>query len=98
MACQQSGGGARMASTFGGVLSLSNRSIWANNFTDVEVTIGKSEIHLGTKIINQNLQNEIAVSPMDLTLKVVNVFLPKRLYFCRTICVRSRTYLAMSAV
>jgi hypothetical protein len=27
---------------------------------------------------------------------VVNVFLPKRNYFCRTICGRARTYLAMS--
>jgi hypothetical protein len=27
---------------------------------------------------------------------VVNVFLPKRSYFCRTICGRARTYLAMS--
>lgn len=75
LACQQSGGGARMASTFGGVLSLSNRSIWVNNFTDVEVMIGKSEIHLDKKIINQNLQNEIAVSPMDLTLKKAKVTL-----------------------
>jgi hypothetical protein len=27
---------------------------------------------------------------------VVNIFLPKRSYFCRTICGRARTYLAMS--
>jgi hypothetical protein len=75
LACQQSGGGARMASTFAGVMSLSNRSIWLNNFTHVEQMIGMTQIRIGKEIIHTNLQNEIAASPMDLTLNKAKVTL-----------------------
>jgi hypothetical protein len=47
LACQMPGGSARMASTFGGLMSLSRRSIWLDNFTDVEQEIGKAQIALG---------------------------------------------------
>jgi hypothetical protein len=65
LACQQSGGGARMASTFGGVLSISKRSIWIKCFTQVEEMIAKSQIVLGRRIIAENLSKEIALSPMN---------------------------------
>jgi hypothetical protein len=68
--CQQSGSGAQMASTFKGLMSLLNCSIWNNNFKDVEQMIGKAQICL-----DQNLQNQIAVSPMDLTLNRAKVML-----------------------
>jgi hypothetical protein len=66
LACQMPGGSARMASTFGGLMSLSRRSIWLDNFTDVEQEIGNAQIALGKNIIKENLQEEIALSPMDL--------------------------------
>jgi hypothetical protein len=49
LACQLLGGGARLASTFGRLvlMSLSRRSIWLDNFTDVEQEIGKAQIALG---------------------------------------------------
>jgi hypothetical protein len=75
LACQMSGGGARMASTFGGLMSLSRRSIWLDNFTDVEQEIGKAQIALGKKIIKENLQEEISLSPMDLELNKAKVTL-----------------------
>jgi hypothetical protein len=75
LACQQSSGGSRMASTFAGLMSLSNRSVWNNHFTEVEILIGKAQIRLGNFFIKQNLQNEIAVSPMDLTLNRAKVTL-----------------------
>jgi hypothetical protein len=75
LTCQMSGGGARMASTFGGLMSLSRRSIWLDNFTDVEQEIGKAQIALGKKIIKENLQEEISLSPMDLELNKAKVTL-----------------------
>jgi hypothetical protein len=75
LACQMSGDGARMASTFGGLMSLSRRSIWLDNFTDVEQEIGKAQIALGKKIIKENLQEEISLSPMDLELNKAKVTL-----------------------
>jgi hypothetical protein len=68
LACQQSGGGARMASTFGCLMSVSNRSIWNRCFTKVEELIGKAQIILGEKIMKENLEMEINASPMDATL------------------------------
>jgi hypothetical protein len=68
LACQQSGGGARTASTFSGLMSLSSRSIWATTFTEVEELIGIAQIRLGKKIIAKNLEDEIAVSPMNHTI------------------------------
>jgi hypothetical protein len=53
-----------MTSTFGGLTSLSRRSIWLDNFSEVEQMIGKTQIRLGKKIISSNLQEEIALSPM----------------------------------
>jgi hypothetical protein len=50
LACQLSGGGGRMASTFGGLTLLSRRSIWLDNFSDVEQMIGKTQICLGKKL------------------------------------------------
>jgi hypothetical protein len=47
LACEQSGGGARMASTFGGLLSISKRLIWMVSFTIVEELLGKFQIWLG---------------------------------------------------
>jgi hypothetical protein len=64
-----------MASTFGGLMLLSNGSIWNNHFTEVEILIGKAQIRLGNFFIKHNLQNEIAVSPMDLTLNRAKVTL-----------------------
>jgi hypothetical protein len=69
LACQQSGCGARMASTFCGLLSISKRSIWMMCFTIVEELIGKFQIWLGKNIIVENLKNEIALSPMNNELK-----------------------------
>jgi hypothetical protein len=69
LACQQSGGGARMASTFGGLLSISKRSIWMVCSTIVEELLGKFQIWLGKNIIAENLKNEIALSPMNDELK-----------------------------
>ncbi len=54
-----------MASTFGGLMSLSRRNIWLQNFTRVEQMIGKDEIGLGKDIINENLQAEIDASPIN---------------------------------
>jgi hypothetical protein len=47
LACQLLGGGARMASTFGRLMSLSRCSIWLVIFTDIEQEIGKAQIALG---------------------------------------------------
>jgi hypothetical protein len=68
LACQMSGGGARMASTIGGCLSISTRSIWINNFSKVEQLIGKVQVRLGKQILEENMLDEIAASPMDLVL------------------------------
>ena len=65
LACQQSGGGARMATTFGGLLLVSRRSIWMECFSKVEQLIGKFQIALGKKIVAKNLRDEIALSPMN---------------------------------
>jgi hypothetical protein len=46
-----------------------------DNFTDVEQEIGKAQIALGKKIIKENLQEEILLSPMDLELKKAKVTL-----------------------
>jgi hypothetical protein len=48
---------------------------WLDNFTDVEQEIGKAQIALGKKIIKENLQEEILLSPMDLELKKAKVTL-----------------------
>jgi hypothetical protein len=50
-----------MASTFGGLTSLSRRSIWLDNFSEVEQMIGKTQICLGKKFVSSNLQEEIAL-------------------------------------
>jgi hypothetical protein len=73
LACQQSGGGSRMASTFGSIMSISRPSIWNRCFTTVEELIGKREILLGETIIEQNLQDEIAVSEWDTILNKAKV-------------------------
>ncbi len=59
-----SGGGARMATTFGGVLSLSRRSLWLTCFTQVEELIGKAEIYRTEQILRDNLEKEIEASPI----------------------------------
>jgi hypothetical protein len=69
LACQQSGGGARMASTFGRLLSIPKRSIWMVCFTIVEELLGKFQIWLGKTIIAENLKNKIVLSPMNDKLK-----------------------------
>jgi hypothetical protein len=53
-----------MASTFGGLLLVSKRSIWIECFSMVEQLIGKYQIALGKRIIEQNLRDEIALSLM----------------------------------
>ncbi len=58
-----------MASTFGGLLSISKRSIWMRCFTIVEELLGKFQILLGKEIIAENLNNEIALSPKNDELK-----------------------------
>jgi hypothetical protein len=50
LACQLSGGGARMASTFSGLTLLSHRSIWLDNFSKVEHMIGKTQMRHGKKL------------------------------------------------
>jgi hypothetical protein len=75
LACQLSGGGGRMASTFGGLTSLSRRAIWLDKFSEVDQMIGKTQIRLVKKIISSNLQKEIALSPMDLELNKAKVTL-----------------------
>jgi hypothetical protein len=69
LACQQSGGGARMAATFGGVLSLSRRSLWIKCFTQCEEMIAIAQIALGKIILRENLLEEIAASPWNDTIK-----------------------------
>jgi hypothetical protein len=69
LACQMSGGGARMASTISGCLSLSQRSVWVNHFSKVEQLLAKAEIKLGKKILEENMIAEIAASPLDPVLK-----------------------------
>jgi hypothetical protein len=69
LACQQSRGGARMASTFGGLLSMPKPSIWMVCFTIVEELFGNFQIWLGKNIILENLKNEIALSPMNNELR-----------------------------
>jgi hypothetical protein len=64
-----------MASTFGGVLLLSRRAIWTDNFMQVEELIGKAHLRLGKKIIDQNLQDKVKVSPMEPMLNCVKVTL-----------------------
>jgi hypothetical protein len=56
-------------------MSLSNRSIRNNHFTEVEILTGKAPICLCKFFIKHNLQNEIAFSPMDLTLNRAKVTL-----------------------
>ena len=73
LACQQSGGGARMASTFAGLMSVSRRSIWHHNFTQVEELIGIAQIRVGKDIIDKNLRDEIALSPLDIELNRAKV-------------------------
>jgi hypothetical protein len=68
LACQQSGGGSRMAKTFCSLMSVSKRAIWNDGFSKVEQLIGKAQICLGKQILHKNLQQEIQESPMDLTL------------------------------
>jgi hypothetical protein len=65
LACQQSGGGARMASTFGGLLSISKWAIWIRCFSQVEELLAKFQILLGKKLVANNLKNEIALNPMN---------------------------------
>ena len=60
-----SGGGARQASTFCGLMSISRRSIWIDCFTKVEELIGKAQIRLAKKIMSDNLQEEARLSPMN---------------------------------
>jgi hypothetical protein len=55
------------------LMSLSRHFIWLENFTHVEQQIGKAQTPLGKKIINENLQKEIALSPMDLELNKAKV-------------------------
>jgi hypothetical protein len=75
LACQQSGGGAKMASTFGGIMSLTNRSVWMNSFSALEQLLGKAQIRLGKEILEQNLRDEIALSPIDPALDRAQVTL-----------------------
>ncbi len=62
-----------MASTFGSIMSISRTTIWNRCFTTVEELIGKRQISLGETIIEQNLQDEIAVSEWDTVLKKAKV-------------------------
>jgi hypothetical protein len=62
-----------MATTFGGVLSLSRRPLWHTCFTKVEELIGKAQIARGEQILRDNLQNKIRASPMDTTLNQAKV-------------------------
>jgi hypothetical protein len=65
LACQLSGGGAQMISTFSGLMSLSRPSIWLDNFTVVEQMIGKAQIGLRKTIIKENLQAKIDIIPIN---------------------------------
>jgi hypothetical protein len=69
LACQQSGGGAGMAATFGGIMSLTRRSIWQNSFSALEQLLGTYQIQLGQEIVEQNLRDEISMSPMNADLR-----------------------------
>jgi hypothetical protein len=69
LACQQTGGGSRMASTLCGVMSVLRRSGWNRCFTTVEEQLGKAIILLGERIMKNNLENGIAESPWDTVLK-----------------------------
>jgi hypothetical protein len=53
LACQQTGGGLRMASTFCGVMSVLRRSGWNRCFTTVEEQLGKAIILLGERIMQK---------------------------------------------
>jgi hypothetical protein len=69
LACQQMGGGSRMASTFCGAMSVLRRSGWNRCFTTVEVQLGKAIILLGERIMKKNLENEISESQWDTVLE-----------------------------
>jgi hypothetical protein len=69
LACQQTGGGSQMASTFCGVMSVSRRSGWNRCFTTFEEQLGKAIILLGERIMKKNLENEIAESRWDTLLE-----------------------------
>jgi hypothetical protein len=69
LACQQTGGGSQMASTFCGLMSISRRSGWNRCFTTVEEQLGKAIILLGEQIMKKNLENEIAERPWDTVLE-----------------------------
>jgi hypothetical protein len=69
LACQQTGGGSRMACTFCGILPVLRRSGWNRCFTTVEEQLGKAIILLGERIMKKNLENEIAESPWDSVLE-----------------------------
>jgi hypothetical protein len=64
-----------MASTFGGLLSISHWLIWIDCFTKVEELIGKAQIRLGEEILKQNLDEEISLSPMNAELNRAKVTL-----------------------
>jgi hypothetical protein len=64
-----------MASTFGGLFSISRRSIWIDCFTKVEELIGKAQIGLSEKILKQNLQEEITFSLIKTELNWAKVTL-----------------------
>jgi hypothetical protein len=69
LACQQTGGGSQMASTFCGVMSVLRRPGWNRSFTTVEEQLGKAIILLRERIMKKNLENEIAESPWDTVLE-----------------------------
>jgi hypothetical protein len=63
-----------MTSTFGGLLSISKRSIWIWCFSKVEQLIAKYQISLGKPIVAENLKKkEIALSPMNEDLQRAKV-------------------------
>ena len=64
-----------MASTFSGVMALCRPSMWRKCFSIIEQMIGKAEILLGKEIIRRNLENEIALSPIDPVLNKAKVTL-----------------------
>jgi hypothetical protein len=58
-----------MASTLAScIMSISHRYLWNCFFIMVEELVSRAQILFGARILKENFQNEIAVSPMDTTL------------------------------
>ena len=64
LAMQQLGCGQAGAAVVGGMLSITPNA-FHNTFTDIEVDIGKKQVAVGKKILEENVQKEIVLSEVN---------------------------------